>query len=293
MMQRTYSLNFSLGEIPCSLIAITPQHVKRPQMPYYSHRHSVFEMFYLSRGLCTIMVGAKSYTVRGGQSILILPNIYHSIKFASDDICKMSIEFDVPPPEQFQKNSDAWLIASTFYASPAVVIDMTGSVSGIALCDTLEQIRTLAEKREDQFVLREELRALSAILVLELFQKLARQMPKRVSEKTDAISQRDILIDEFFNIHFARNDGNQLLAQKLCVSTRQLDRILRKTYGMNYREKLQEVRLEVSMDFLLTTDKSVAEISELVGYSSPANFSTFIKKATGKTPSRIRSDRSR
>ena len=48
---------------------------------------------------------------------------------------------------------------------------------------------------------------------------------------------------------------------------------------------------EVSMDLLLTTEKSVAEISEMVGYSSPANFSTFIKNVTGKTPSAIRRER--
>lgn len=45
------------------------------------------------------------------------------------------------------------------------------------------------------------------------------------------------------------------------------------------------------MDLLLTTEKSVAEISEMVGYSSPANFSTFIKNVTGKTPSAIRRER--
>ena len=39
------------------------------------------------------------------------------------------------------------------------------------------------------------------------------------------------------------------------------------------------------------TEKSVAEISEMVGYSSPANFSTFIKNVTGKTPSAIRRER--
>lgn len=60
---------------------------------------------------------------------------------------------------------------------------------------------------------------------------------------------------------------------------------------MSYREKLTEIRIEVSMDLLLTTEKSVAEISEMVGYSNPANFSTFIKNVTGKTPSAIRRER--
>ena len=81
------------------------------------------------------------------------------------------------------------------------------------------------------------------------------------------------------------------IRDSLCISPRQLDRILRKSYGMSYREKLTEIRIEVSMDLLLTTEKSVAEISEMVGYSSPANFSTFIKNVTGKTPSAIRRER--
>ena len=45
------------------------------------------------------------------------------------------------------------------------------------------------------------------------------------------------------------------------------------------------------MDLLLTTEKSVAEISEMVGYSRPAKFSTFMKNVTGNTPSAIRRER--
>ena len=135
------------------------------------------------------------------------------------------------------------------------------------------------------------MRALAALFFLGLFQKLTDQRPQPTLEPTDSISQRDFLIDEFFNLHFGLNDGNERLAKLLCISPRQLDRILRKSYGMSYREKLTEIRIEVSMDLLLTTEKSVAEISEMVGYSSPANFSTFIKNVTGKTPSAIRRER--
>ena len=74
----------------------------------------------------------------------------------------------------------------------------------------------------------------------------------------------------------------------LHVSPRQLHRIIKKSYGKSYREKLSEIRVEIATSFLSGSDKSIAEISELLGYSTPANFSTFIKNATGKTPSEIR-----
>ena len=57
---------------------------------------------------------------------------------------------------------------------------------------------------------------------------------------------------------------------------------------MNYRQKLCEIRMEIATNMLRNTDKTIAEIAEILGYSSSANFSTFIKNYSGKTPSQIR-----
>jgi len=59
---------------------------------------------------------------------------------------------------------------------------------------------------------------------------------------------------------------------------------------MNYRDKLKEIRLEIALNFLSHSDKSIAQIAQLLGYGSSANFSAFIKKATGKTPSQLRKE---
>ena len=96
------------------------------------------------------------------------------------------------------------------------------------------------------------------------------------------------MIDEFFNNNFHLRGGDQVLAGQLHISSRQLDRILKSLYGKSYREKLLEIRLEVSLDLLKFSDKSVASISELTGYSNPASFCSFIKKETGHTPGEIR-----
>lgn len=207
------------------------------------------------------------------------------------NVDKMSLSFEILQTDTPHLDRDSRLLLSAMNTAPISVLDITNSAGGVPLLDVLEQIRTLADHYEDELVQREQMRALAALLFLGLFQKLTDQRPQPTLEPTDSISQRDFLIDEFFNLHFGLNDGNERLAKLLCISPRQLDRILRKSYGMSYREKLTEIRIEVSMDLLLTTEKSVAEISEMVGYSSPANFSTFIKNVTGKTPSAIRRER--
>ena len=86
------------------------------------------------------------------------------------------------------------------------------------------------------------------------------------------------------------NASNKALADELHISTRQLHRILQKLYGANYRDQLLQIRLKIATGFLTGTDKSIAEISEMMGYGSPANFATFIKKVTGKTPGQIRKE---
>lgn len=287
-MQHIYSLGFSLGDMECQLLAVTPQVVRQssPLQQYYSHQHPAFELFYVFAGQYELRIGAENYTVEKGQVILIPPGIYHSSKSISSDI--MSVIFKLPAPEQLKKFTSSHLISSTLYSTPTAPFDVNARVGGLALSSTLEQIRTLVERYTNQYILEEELRALSVILVLELFQRLSSHTPQKISSNTDLYSQYCFIIDEFFAMHFNVNNGNELLARRLCVSTRQLDRILRKSYGMSYREKLQEVRLAVAVDFLQTTEKSITEIATLVGYSNPTNFSTFIKNATGRKPSEIR-----
>lgn len=292
-MQYTYSLNFSLGEMQCQLLAVTPQETRKEFIPhpYYSHQHPAFELFYISDGQYTLRVGSKNYTVKSGQAILIPPSTYHSSKSVSENISKMSIVFKITSPDQLKSFTNSHLISKTLYSAPVEPFEVNTHISGLVLDRTLEQIRTLVEHYNDDndhFVLQEELRALSSMLVLELFQRLSNHTPRNTSNTTDLDSQRNFVIDEFFAMHFNVNNGNELLAQKLNVSTRQLDRILRKAYGMSYREKLQEVKLAVAIDFLQTTNKSITEIALLTGFNKATNFSTFIKKATGKTPSEIR-----
>lgn len=287
-MQHAYSLHFSLGDMDCLLLAVTPQLVRAnsPFHPYYSHQHPAFELFYVSDGQYELRVGMQNHTVERGQVILIPPGVYHSTRRTHGGI--MSVIFKLTPPEQLKKYTNSHLISSTLHAAPTVPVDVNARIGGLALISTLDQIRTLVERHTGQYVLEEELRALSMILVLELFQRLSSYAPQKSTSSADTYSRYSFIIDEFFASHFSINNGNELLAQNLCVSTRQLDRILRKSYGMSYREKLLEVRLAVAIDFLQTTDKSITEIATLVGYSNPTNFSTFIKNATGKTPSEIR-----
>ncbi|MEM8966171.1 MAG: AraC family transcriptional regulator [Bacteroidota bacterium] len=59
-------------------------------------------------------------------------------------------------------------------------------------------------------------------------------------------------------------------------------------FGNTIFSYLSDHRLSYARQFLLETDKSVAEISEMIGYSQPQHFATAFKRRYGVPPSKVR-----
>ena len=74
------------------------------------------------------------------------------------------------------------------------------------------------------------------------------------------------------------------------MSVRSLQRRLA-TEGLAFSEIVEEIRAELATEMLETTDRSVNEIANELGYSSRSNFSRAFQRWTGKTPAEFRRDR--
>lgn len=77
------------------------------------------------------------------------------------------------------------------------------------------------------------------------------------------------------------------IAEQLHISPRQLRRRLREE-GVSFQKVLDEVRFELSKDFLKQTSLRVEDIANLVGFSEINNFRKAFKKWAGVTPSEFR-----
>lgn len=79
-------------------------------------------------------------------------------------------------------------------------------------------------------------------------------------------------------------------ARALAVSTRQLQRLLKKL-DVSYRDERTRIRVELARSLLLTTDLKVEAIAAEVGYAKLQNFVDAFRKVTGETPAAWRSQR--
>jgi len=77
------------------------------------------------------------------------------------------------------------------------------------------------------------------------------------------------------------------VARELNVSVRQLQRELQER-GLTFKGLVEEVRRELAISYLTEKQKSIGEITYLLGYTEPANFGRSFKKWTGTTPAAFR-----
>lgn len=88
--------------------------------------------------------------------------------------------------------------------------------------------------------------------------------------------------------HLADQHKLKDLADRIFVSESYLCRIFKQRMGMTIIEYLRAIRVETAQFILASTNKSIEEVSGIVGYSSPKYFYTAFHKCTGMSPSEFK-----
>ena len=96
------------------------------------------------------------------------------------------------------------------------------------------------------------------------------------------------IIDNYFGYQMGQNPSADDLAAKLHLSRRQLNRILKATYGMGFREKLLRNRMGQAKWLLRHTDKTVSAIALEVGYAHDSAFREAFRREFHMTPQEYR-----
>ena len=92
----------------------------------------------------------------------------------------------------------------------------------------------------------------------------------------------------YINTHFHEKLSLDALKKQFFVSKNTLCKNFQQVMHCSVMEYCSAVRLNEAKQLLLTTDKSIEDISDLCGYSSANYFSLFFKSKTGLAPSNYR-----
>lgn len=109
---------------------------------------------------------------------------------------------------------------------------------------------------------------------------------KRSSEQKSKLNAA--FISQYIELHYMENLYLDHMAEVLGTSPKYFSNYFKKTFGINFVEYLNKVRLSHAREFLKNTDLSVAEIGEKTGYMNSSTFTTTFKKYNGISPSEYR-----
>ncbi|WP_320130637.1 AraC family transcriptional regulator [uncultured Sphaerochaeta sp.] len=109
--------------------------------------------------------------------------------------------------------------------------------------------------------------------------------PAKVFSQPSMAKQAKEIIDSEYTDYFL---GLYKLAEKLSVSNSYLSTTFKETYGIGVVQYINQLRIKLAKEMLLSTNKSIKEIALEVGFSSDISFIRVFKRYERKTPGMLR-----
>lgn len=102
------------------------------------------------------------------------------------------------------------------------------------------------------------------------------------------IANTSAAILDYVELHYAEPLTNRFLASKFGYHPNYIGRLVLEQTGMPLHRYLLQLRIRHGINLLTTTQMTVAQIAETVGFRSASYFSQYFKQCTGHTPGKFR-----
>lgn len=264
-----------------------------------AHRHLNHELYFVESGTVDIWCEGTTWSCTANDLFFSPAGHSHNIKHLSNDASLYSFRFSISQTGSFEEQLSAphELIFSSlqhvrlFRNKPESLMQ-------------IQKIRTALYQKDLFFT--DKMDGLLKIFYTDLFHDFL-DIPEKKPPVHFSISfdlqhpglsefyRSDIpqeyyidLMDEYFTHCYRQSTSLQDLANQLHLSVSQTQRMIKNHYGVSFREKLIQTRIDAAKRFLRDTALSLETIAEQVGYHSYNGFFETFYSKVGKTPSEYR-----
>lgn len=257
---------------------------------YPKERHTAFEMIYILSGTERIECDPYSYTLNKGDFAIISPGTFHHVQ-AISELTYFCFHFDLDEP----------IFEEQLIANSKIVYHDGESINNKISSDMKDMITLIHGNPEGQYRFEEKMKIqiiLSNIL-LALYQHVS------ISTKPGNVSNMQFA--KIIRVHIKKamhqglsqaisNPGLGLddtkiistICQQLNLSIGYASRIFKTYYGASPKAYLSDIKQELAQQLLIKPQFNIEQISEILGYNNPGNFSRQFKIWTGDSPKEYR-----
>ncbi len=203
------------------------------------HNHLYSEIHIVLEGEAVFTVEGTEYHVSSNHAILIPPYRYHAVEATGEQIAR-----------------------TVFYAEHGTNDIVCKRLASDLIAEIHQKIQ---EKADISLIYNHLFFILNELIALKEL-------------KICPLDDYKLQIREFFSLNYAKKITLHDLAEKLHLSEMQTQRIIKKHTGKTFGENLLDQRMTVAENLMQTTEMTLAEIAEYVGYRSYCGFWKAYKK---------------
>ncbi|MBQ9112260.1 MAG: AraC family transcriptional regulator [Clostridia bacterium] len=243
---------------------------KSKSLAYTSHLHYHIELAFLMGGRTRVTVDSNVYDVEAGDVIIVFPNQIHRFETLEKEKFILMIV-----------NPD---IISEFTKQFTSSIPESNIIKGGALD---EDLSLLAKKISDSYYGNEQYK--DTILrgyLLSFFGKILQKLTVK-----DVQAKEYNVLGSILN--YCINNSSKplsldILEKELHISKYYISHIMSNKLRMGFNDYINSLRVSNACKYLQKSDKSITEISDIVGFNTLRTFNRAFLKQMGITPSEYR-----
>lgn len=265
------NLRFSVGGMEFDVLNLANERFERV-LPSHSHSNRSYELHYIASGHGYITLDHLPYEVAPGTLYVTGPLIEHS---------------QTPDPTDPMVEYCTYLKLVRHHGKPQHTKSLSLFADTVCWfgtdCKQLEplflQIFDELEQRHTAYL--EQLQALLQQLIIRMIRIYETPSSSIAQTKSTNLGEQNYLaLEECFLFEYP-DLTLQKLANRLGLSVRQTERVLRRQYGKTFQQKKAEAQMSAAAIFLRDPAMRIAQIAERLGYSSGEHFSVAFKRYYG------------
>lgn len=251
---------------------------KDTQPDHFAHFHEFLEILYLTKGNMNVWLNDKLYEFRQGELIIINSNETHRLTSVDEESEYIVVKFTPKLLCTFQQTPRETQYILPFISEqsnqPRVYCKEFVEASGIPSL-LFDAIREWNEKSTG-YELSLKADVLKTIRCVVAF--LSEQgINVKVSAAGSNIQHIISNILEYINENFRSIDEKEV-AEKFSISYSYFSRSFKQIMNMSFKEYINYLKINEAQRLLLTTTKSITDISMDLGFSSSSHFINVFRK---------------
>lgn len=245
-----------------------------------NNKNGDYEIMVVTKGTIYLDIDHTKFAVQEGDCILVPPFVTHFGFKATETTTKHYWIHFLLNTNHIEKYNNSGRCARQHYNE--IFLPQLFKISEI------NKIIVLAKQLLDSAEIPNNLLQCNYLLTALLIELSNQYLKNATQQKTDKSSQRMEQICNWIKLHAYENITVAQVADKFNISSVYLTRLFQKYQQQSTLDYIHNEKITLAQELLLTTSKSVKEISYQLGFTNDKYFMRLFKKLTNMTPTQYR-----